>query len=69
MKKYRVEFTEVDNIVEGNITGNWFCELVMAESYLEAFDLIKEYLMEFGFEPEELIFRAKTDEDTEWVYD
>lgn len=70
MEKYRVEFTEADNVIEANITGNWFCESVMSESYLEAFDLIKEYLLiEFGFEPEEFIFRAKTDEDTEWVYD
>lgn len=69
MKKYVVEFTEADNVIEGNITANWFRESVMAESYLEAFDLVKDYLIQFGFEPEELIFRAKTDEDTEWVYD
>ena len=69
MKKYRVEFTGADNVIEANTTGDWYCESVMAESYLEAFDLIKEYLIEFGIEPEEFIFRAKTDEDTEWVYD
>lgn len=69
MKKYVVEFAGVDNVIEACITCSWRYELVMAESYLEAFDLIKEYLIEYGIEPEEFIFRAKADGDTEWVYD
>ena len=69
MKKYVVEFAGADNVIEACRTCSWCRESVMAESYLEAFDLIKEYLIEFGIEPEEFIFKAKTDEDTEWVYD
>lgn len=67
MKKYIVEFTEAENTA--CYTGEWYIEIAVAESYLEAFDLIKEYLIEFGLDPEEFIFRAKTAEDTEWVYD
>ena len=67
MRNYRVEFTGAENTA--CYTGEWYLEIAVAESYLEAFDLIKEYLIAFGLDPEQLIFRAKTDEDTEWVYD
>ena len=67
MKKYRVEFIEAEK--SACYTGEWYLEITEADSYVDAFDNIKQLMIEDDVEPEEFIFRAKTDEDTEWVYD
>lgn len=67
MEKYRVEFTEAENTA--CYMGEWYSEFIEADSYVDAFDNIKQLMIEDDVEPEEFIFRAKTDEDTEWVYD
>lgn len=67
MKKYRIEFTEAENTAL--YTGEWYSEITEADSYVDAFDSIKQLMIEDDVEPEEFIFRAKTDEDTEWIYD
>ena len=67
MKKYRVEFTEPENTAL--YTGEWYTVITEADSYVDAFDNIKQSMIENDVEPEEFIFRAKTVEDTEWVYD
>ena len=67
MKIYRVEFTEAEN--SALYTGEWYLEITEADSYVDAFDNIKQLMIEDDVEPEEFIFRAKTVEDTEWVYD
>lgn len=45
--------------------GRWYLEIIEADSYVDAFDNIKQLMIEDDVEPEEFIFRAKTDEDTE----
>lgn len=67
MRYYRVDFTEVEN--SACYTGEWYTVITEADSYVDAFDNIKQSMIENEMEPEEFIFRAKTDEDTEWVYD
>ena len=67
MEKYRVEFTEAENTA--CYTEEWYSEITEADSYVDAFDNIKQLMIEDDVEPEEFIFRAKTAEDTEWVYD
>lgn len=67
MRKYRVEYTEAENTA--CYTGEWYSEIIEADSYVDAFDNIKQLMIEDDVEPEEFIFRAKTDEDIEWVYD
>lgn len=67
MKKYVVEFTEAENTA--CYTGEWYSEITEAESYVDAFDNIKQLMIEDDVEPEEFIFRAKADGGTAWVYD
>lgn len=67
MRNYRVEFTEAENTA--CYMGEWYSEFIEADSYVEAFDLLKDYMLDCEFEPEEFVLRAKTAEDTEWVYD
>lgn len=67
MKKYRVEFTEAENTA--CYIGEWYSEFIEADSYVDAFDSIKQLMIEDDVEPEEFVFRAKTDGDIEWVYD
>ena len=65
MRTFKVEFTDHENI----FTDNWYVEETEANSYVEAFDNIKDYLIEHDEDPERFLFRAKDKYDTDWVYD
>ena len=55
MKNIRVEFTEKEN--NYTFTGEWYEEVVEAETKEEAIEIIKSWLTEQGEDCERFIYR------------
>ena len=57
MREYRVEFTEKEN--NYNCTGEWYTEVVEAETAEEAIELLKAHFDENGGDSEDYIYRIR----------
>lgn len=74
MKEYRVEFTNAENSFVADFNDAWCCEIVEADSIVEAVDCVKDMLDEEGIGIEGFLFRVDDEEIAEltgvreWVY-
>lgn len=74
MKKYKVEFTSAENSFVADFNDAWYCEIVEADSIVEAADCVKDMLDEEGIGTEGFLFRVDDEEIAEltgvreWVY-